>query len=236
MPNTIRQAWSELDKDGRLMIAREYISRIVMALILFLCSGNWNWLNAWLLLLAALLLIMVVHFFVVKDNPDLYNERGKKHIDTKQFDRILLPLYALLGYAVLFTAGFDERFGWSDLPAIFLLIGGLLMLLTGLVTTSAMRANQFFSSTVRIQHERGQHVINKGPYSIVRHPGYLGGSLFYLGTFFMLDSLWVLLPAALTIIVLIIRTKLEDDTLQRELNGYKEYTRKVRYRLIPGIW
>jgi protein-S-isoprenylcysteine O-methyltransferase Ste14 len=110
------------------------------------------------------------------------------------------------------------------------------MLLTGLVTTSAMRANQFFSSTVRIQHERGQHVINKGPYAIIRHPGYLGGSLFYLGTFFILDSIWVLLPVALTIIVLIIRTKLEDDTLQRELNGYKEYTRKVRYRLIPGIW
>ena len=89
---------------------------------------------------------------------------------------------------------------------------------------------------VRIQTDRGHKVVSSGPYRWLRHPGYAGGLLTYLATPFFLDSPWAFLPAPFITIVLVIRTKLEDRTLQNELEGYREYARQVRYRLLPGVW
>jgi protein-S-isoprenylcysteine O-methyltransferase Ste14 len=96
--------------------------------------------------------------------------------------------------------------------------------------------NRFFSYTVRIQKERGHCVIDTGPYAFIRHPGYAGLIVSSLAIAFALNSLWALIPAGLCAITLVIRTYLEDVTLQKELPGYKEYTAKVRCRLVPGIW
>ena len=96
--------------------------------------------------------------------------------------------------------------------------------------------NRFFSGMVRIQTERGHHVVSSGPYGWIRHPGYAGALLTYLATPFFLDSRWALLPAMFITIVLIIRTSLEDQTLQNELEGYRAYAERVRYRLMPGVW
>jgi protein-S-isoprenylcysteine O-methyltransferase Ste14 len=100
----------------------------------------------------------------------------------------------------------------------------------------AMFTNNFFSSKVRIQSDRGQYVVQQGPYKFVRHPGYLGVLFWMPSTALTMGSLWGLIPAALAVLTIIIRTYLEDKTLQKELPGYIEYTQKVRYRLIPGIW
>ena len=97
-------------------------------------------------------------------------------------------------------------------------------------------ANRFFSGTVRIQTERGHHVVSSGPYRLVRHPGYAGGLLGYVLIPVLLDSLWAFLPAGLLATVMVIRTALEDRTLQAELSGYAEYAQKTRYRLVPGVW
>jgi protein-S-isoprenylcysteine O-methyltransferase Ste14 len=104
------------------------------------------------------------------------------------------------------------------------------------IVTWAQAANKFFEPTVRIQADRGQQVIDSGPYAIVRHPGYVGGMLFSLGIALALGSLWALIPAFLASLVLVLRTKWEDQTLQAKLSGYKEYAQRVRYRLIPGVW
>ena len=234
--NSIRQAWQALNKQGRLMIVREYISRIVMALILFLISGTWRWGNAWLYLFFALISIVLIHLIVVRKDPQLYNERGTRHSDTKSWDNVILPLYALGGYLVLVMAALDERFGWSDLSPVWLLLGIILMIFMEFLVIATMRANPFFSSTVRIQPERGQQVVQCGPYAIIRHPGYTGGILYYLASFCLLDSRWVLLPTLLTILLVIVRTSLEDRTLQNELDGYQNYAKKIRFRLFPGIW
>jgi protein-S-isoprenylcysteine O-methyltransferase Ste14 len=114
---------------------------------------------------------------------------------------------------------------------------GYALLLVGLaIVTWAEAVNKFFEPTVRIQTDRGHQVIDTGPYAIVRHPGYAGGSLLFLGIPLSLGSLWALIPAGLTCVFLVLRTRWEDQTLQAELAGYKEYTQRVCSRLIPGLW
>ena len=99
-----------------------------------------------------------------------------------------------------------------------------------------MAANRFFSATVRIQKDRGHRVVSGGPYRWIRHPGYTGAILSNVATPAFLDSRWAFLPAVFTAVVLIVRTALEDRFLRRELEGYREYARKVRHRLLPGVW
>jgi protein-S-isoprenylcysteine O-methyltransferase Ste14 len=104
------------------------------------------------------------------------------------------------------------------------------------IVTWAEAVNKFFEPTVRIQVERGHQVIASGPYAIVRHPGYVGGSLLFLAIPLCLGSLWALIPAGLSCLCLVLRTRWEDQTLQAELLGYKDYTQRVCYRLFPGVW
>jgi protein-S-isoprenylcysteine O-methyltransferase Ste14 len=104
------------------------------------------------------------------------------------------------------------------------------------IVTWAEAVNKFFEPTVRIQTDRGQTVIDSAPYATVRHPGYVGGLLFAVGTALGLGSLWALIPAGIACLLLILRTQWEDQTLQAELPGYREYTERVRYKLIPGVW
>ncbi len=100
----------------------------------------------------------------------------------------------------------------------------------------SMAANRFFSTTVRIQDDRGQHVVSGGPYGLVRHPGYAGSLVYNLAVPLVLGSLWAYVPSLLVMLLIALRTRLEDRTLQAELPGYREYAKSVKYRLIPGIW
>jgi protein-S-isoprenylcysteine O-methyltransferase Ste14 len=100
----------------------------------------------------------------------------------------------------------------------------------------AMLENRFFSGYVRIQTDRGHMVVSNGPYRSIRHPGYLGGIVTWLAAPLALGSLWALIPAGAVVVAYVIRTALEDRTLQAELDGYKEYARQTRYRLVPGVW
>jgi len=99
-----------------------------------------------------------------------------------------------------------------------------------------MAANIYFSTTVRIQDDRGHRVVSSGPYQFVRHPGYVGMILIYLGAPIMLGSWWALIPGGLNGVAFIVRTALEDRTLQNELSGYSDYAGRVPYRLLPGVW
>ena len=120
-------------------------------------------------------------------------------------------------------------------PAVHL--AGLVISLLGFgVFLWAMAANAFFAEGVRIQEERGHTVATGGPYRLVRHPGYVGAILSMGATPFLLGSWWALVPAGLGVGGYLLRTALEDRTLQEELPGYREYTHQTRYRLLPGIW
>jgi len=156
----------------------------------------------------------------------------------KRWDKVFLIFYAPVFLAIFIISVLDGgRFYWGPRIPIFVIIIGIVAYTIGQIFTLwAKKVNKFFSSVVRIQKDRNQTVCKDGPYSFVRHPGYLGGILFIISTPLVLGSFWGLIPAVMGVVLLVIRTYLEDETLQRELEGYVEYTKEVRYRLLPQIW
>jgi protein-S-isoprenylcysteine O-methyltransferase Ste14 len=137
----------------------------------------------------------------------------------------------------MLVAGLDELLDWSPPYSLQLKILSLIFILLGyILSTYAFIENRFFSGTVRIQSERGHQVVSSGPYKWIRHPGYAGGLLTYLVTPLLLDSYWTFLPIGFLVILVITRTYLEDRYLQGALDGYREYAKQVRYRLLPGVW
>ena len=114
---------------------------------------------------------------------------------------------------------------------------GYVLLVAGLAGMSwAESVNKFSETTVHIQTDRGHTVIDTGPYALVRHPGYVAACLLCLGMPLALGSLWAFIPVILSGLLMVLRTVWEDQTLREELAGYEEYTQRVRYRLIPGVW
>jgi protein-S-isoprenylcysteine O-methyltransferase Ste14 len=136
-----------------------------------------------------------------------------------------------------FTAGLDDRFHWSSHMSPLAFVAGVAVAMLGsALIVWAIRSNPFFSSVVRIQKDRGHTVVSDGPYRFIRHPGYAGMSAFTLATPLILGSYWAFAPAAVTTAVTLLRIALEDQTLHNELEGYTGYARRVRYKLLPGIW
>jgi protein-S-isoprenylcysteine O-methyltransferase Ste14 len=225
--------------------ARTWIQVVIVIFILpaatlFGSAGTLRWPMAWLLLGLMVASFVVSRLIAWRIHPDLLRERGQMmdHDDTAPFDRVLAPLLALVGPVLIgLVAGFALRFDWLPVfPLWAEWIGVGVYLLGAALGSWALAANRFFSGVVRIQKERGHHVVTSGPYAIVRHPGYLGGCLSTFGMVLMLGSPWVLIPYALQQVVLIVRTAFEDRTLQAELPGYVEYAQQTRFRLFPGIW
>ena len=170
-------------------------------------------------------------------NPEVVVARIRFHRGTKRWDRTLLCFLLPAVCAIPLVAALDDgRFHWLPVPWWVRGIGYVLFLVGVGIFTWAEAVNKFFEPTVRIQTDRGHKVIDTGPYAIVRHPGYVGGMLFFVGTALCLGSVWALIPAGLASSLLALRTQWEDQTLQAELPGYKEYAQRFRYKLIPGVW
>jgi len=221
-------------------LANFVVYTLLTTAILFVAAGRLDWLMGWLYVGTTLALTAISRVLVVRKNPDLAVERARyrEHADIKPWDRKIMPWVALVGpFAGLLVAGLDKRFGWSPAIPQGIQIAGLVLVILGYAfSTWALLVNRFFSAVVRIQKERGHTVVTAGPYRYVRHPGYAGGIITFPAGAIALGSLWALIPAALTVTLTVVRTALEDRTLQEELAGYKEYAGRVRYRLLPGIW
>ncbi len=211
---------------------------LLMALILFFSASTIAWAGAWVFLILYLMMIATNALILVPRGTDLAEERGKIAENVPQWDRILSPtmmIFGLLGS--LLVAGLDFRYNWtSPLPGWLAWLGGMGVVVGFGLGSWAMITNRFFSTYVRIQTDRGHTVVTDGPYQIVRHPGYLGSLIMLPSIPLLLDSLWAFIPAVLGIVLLCIRTSLEDQLLQRELPGYVDYSRRVRFKLIPFIW
>jgi protein-S-isoprenylcysteine O-methyltransferase Ste14 len=205
--------------------------------LLFLCAGTARWPAAWAYL-AVITVVLAVTSLVLTRYPDLVAERQKPPADAKRWDKPLVAVIGVVGpLALVVVCGLDRRFRWSPpLPDWWIGAGLVLVATGGLLTDWAMSVNRFFSALVRIQRDRGHRVVEAGPYRLVRHPGYLGSIVHMPGAALALGSLWALSVVAVITALTLVRTGLEDRTLRTELEGYDAYARRVRYRLVPGIW
>jgi protein-S-isoprenylcysteine O-methyltransferase Ste14 len=229
-----------LTKYGIDGLIRHQMTPLVMAVPLFIGAGTLNWYWGWVFSVIYFLAWIGLNAALVRWNPELLNERGKhtkQLTGTKSWDWILLSLYGVVLIVQPFIAGLDYRNGWSAASApIIYVAGNVLNILAVALLTWAMVANRFFEGTVRIQQQRGHYVISSGPYRYVRHPGYVAVVLTFVSLPLALGTWAALIPGAVGIGIYIVRTALEDRTLQTELPGYADYAQRTRFRLLPGIW
>jgi protein-S-isoprenylcysteine O-methyltransferase Ste14 len=213
------------------------IGFFLLAVILFLAAGRLTWLWAWVALGIYLVSVFINSIFLLRISPETIAERGRPK-EMKDWDKVVGGLWGLTQSLLLpLVAGLDVRFGWTgEISTAWHMIGTLVFAAGLGLFGWAMIKNAYFSTVVRIQIDRGQTVCSSGPYRFVRHPGYDGAILQSLGLPLLLGSLWALIPGIAATVLMIIRTSLEDRTLQAELPGYQDYVQIVRYRLVPGIW
>ncbi len=211
---------------------------LIQAACLFLSSGRLDWVWAWAFLGVGVGILVFNLLVVMPKNLEMVAERGRVKEDAKTWDKWLALLISVIGpLSTWIVAGLDVRWGWSPpLHWAVHIVALVLVTLGYLMFSWAMMSNKFFSGVVRIQKDRGHTVATGGPYRYVRHPGYVGWILLSLTTPLALGSWWALIPAILSVGLTIVRTALEDQTLQEELPGYREYAQQTRYRLLPGIW
>jgi protein-S-isoprenylcysteine O-methyltransferase Ste14 len=214
------------------------VTLLLMGAALFFSAGTLEWPHGLLYMAVFLLLTLIAMAWLWRVNPEIFVARRRlSGRGTKGWDLVLVWILFAAFLATLIVAALDDgRFHWAPAPLWAVLIGYVLLLAGYLGTTWAQAVNRHFEPSVRIQSDRDHHVITTGPYAYVRHPGYIFGVILSFGGALALGSLWALLPAALFAVVLVIRTSLEDATLQRELPGYAEFAARVRFKWIPRIW
>ena len=219
-------------------LRREIIGSLVTAAILFGAAGRLDWVMGWVLVGVYVIWTTATALTVIPTNPEMLAERTGPKAGTKKWDMVLLSIVGVAEIVKYVVAGLDIRWGWSPQIPLALQLAGVVVAVLGydVILVWAMAANAFFAQTVRVQEERGHTVATGGPYRYVRHPGYVGSILFQIATPLILGSVWAFIPAGLAVLLTIVRTALEDKTLLEELDGYEEYTQRVRYRLLPGVW
>ena len=227
-------------RDGKLII--KSLVWIILAFLLiggllFGSAGRLDWQTGWIFMLTLFGCVSINFFTLLKTNPEVIEERSHLDKGAKKWDVVITSVATIFILATLAVAGIGERYSWRGLLGPGWVYTGIIMFVAGdLFFLWAMAVNKYFSKLVRIQTERGHRVVTSGPYRIVRHPGYLGWSVMWIGTPLILDSLWAFIPAILSIILIVVRTALEDSTLQKELPGYLEYVSTVSYKLVPWVW
>ncbi len=218
-------------------IVREAMGLVIMGVALFWPARRLDWWAAWAALAVMAAWIVATAVVIFRFNPGLLAERLGPRKGARSWDLTIMSIVGLLQLARYIVAGLDQRYGWTgDFPWA---AQGVALVLCGLsyaLVVWATASNAFFSQIMRIQSERGHTVATGGPYRCVRHPAYVGAILYELAVPVLLASWWAGIPSGVNALLLILRTALEDRTLQAELSGYAEYARQVRYRLLPGIW
>jgi protein-S-isoprenylcysteine O-methyltransferase Ste14 len=226
----------KLEKAGKQRIIVVIVYLAVAWALIFLGAGTVDWPAAWIFVVLQTAVFLTLGLYVIRVNPEIINERGRKSDKTKSWDKIFAWVYAPQVLLMPIIAGLDHRFGWST-PVLGWQIIGAVSLIPGFsLPYWAMMVNDFLTVTVRLQEERGQRPVTHGPYRFVRHPMYVGAILGFIGTPLLLGMWWALIPGGIAVAALIVRTALEDKTLQAELPGYADYAQRTRYRLLPGIW
>jgi protein-S-isoprenylcysteine O-methyltransferase Ste14 len=206
---------------------------LVLGAMFFLPAGTLFYWQAWVFMVVMFVPVILFGAYLLKRNPELLEKRlNMRERESQQ--RGIIAVSTLVLLAAFLLPGFDVRYGWSAVPVWLVIFADLMILLGYLLFVLTLRENEFASRTIEVQQE--QKVISTGPYSLVRHPMYLAVSLIFIFSPLALGSYWALIPAAIFPLVLVARILNEEQVLLRDLDGYADYRKEVRYRLIPGIW
>jgi protein-S-isoprenylcysteine O-methyltransferase Ste14 len=210
---------------------------LFQAALLFLTAGTLRWPEAWVYLSLFLIYGIAIGSWLKKHDPELFRERSTNKIPKRRWDKIIGIGLAIFFILIYIVPGFDAvRYGWSHVSLPVKIFGFILFVVSVAWTARVAKENTYLSRIVEIQKDRDHKVITTGPYRFVRHPMYLGSVGYLISIPLALGSLYAFIPSVLCILLLIIRTHLEDKTLHNELEGYSEYAQKTRSRLFPGIW
>lgn len=227
---------------GQGVIARLLTSTVgmtaVIAAVLLLSAGTVHWLAAWGFVAEMGALSLAVGLWLARHDPGLLAERLGSPFQRAQegWDKVFMAVVMVAYFGWLILMGLDARWGISHVPTWLQAIGALVVALSNYVVLLTFRANSYAAPVVKIQRERGHKVVSTGPYAYVRHPMYAGGLLMFVGMPLQLGSWLGLAAVALLAPLLGIRILMEERTLAAELEGYRDYAQRVRWRLIPHVW
>ncbi|UCE54511.1 MAG: isoprenylcysteine carboxylmethyltransferase family protein [Desulfobacterales bacterium] len=220
------------------IVVRLMIGIVVMSAAFFGSAGTFDWPEAWLYMIFQFSFSAAFAVWLKKNNPDLLKDRMTfLKSSARGWDKAILWISTVVFIPYLFLPGLDAiRYQWSSVP-LFVKVFGFIGIVANLLLISwVMRENTYLSRVVEIQKERGHRVITTGPYQYIRHPMYVGVIILFFCIPLALGSLLTLIPGTLLTALIVIRTHFEDKTLRSELEGYKAYSQRVTYRLVPGIW
>jgi protein-S-isoprenylcysteine O-methyltransferase Ste14 len=217
----------------RMVYIRAAMAVIVLGVLFFLPAGTWKYWEAWVYMGILFIPMLFALNYLMKHDPALLARRMRTRETEATQKRVVSwsLVYFTLAYIL---PGFDKRFGWSGVPFYVVIVADLIVLASYLAVIQVFKTNSYASRVVEVTE--GQRVITTGPYAIVRHPMYTAVSFMYIFSPLALGSYWAMIPAAMIIPLLVERIKNEEEVLEKDLAGYKEYQRKTKYRLIPGIW
>lgn len=224
----------------RLTISRILTSFLGLALfsaVWFWIAGRANWWQGWAFLLAFIVYVSVLVWRLSRVNPELVRERDRPAGVAETWDRAVIRVYSVILIVFLVVSALDGgRYGWSVVPLGVQVTGWISLVAAGAIVWHAMMVNAYLSSWARLQKDRGQVVVQEGMYRHIRHPMYLGIMIAFLGLPLVLGSWWAMIPSVVIIGLFLYRTYREDEMLMEELAGYAEYAKKVKYKLLPGLW
>jgi protein-S-isoprenylcysteine O-methyltransferase Ste14 len=209
---------------------------VAMGALLFLAAGTFNYWQAWVFLAVFGVAGLAIIVYLMKEDPQLLERRmsAGPTAEKRTSQKVIMSTSASGFAALLVVPGLDHRFGWSSVPSYISIAGDVLFVLGWIIIFFVFKENTFTSSTIEVAAD--QHVISTGPYAIVRHPMYSGSLLYVLAMPIALGSWWGLWVILLMMPVNFWRIFDEENLLKKELPGYREYTQKVRYRLVPYLW
>jgi len=206
---------------------------IVICLVILLPAGTFNFWQVYVYFGVVILFACCAHVYLSTYNPELLARR----LQEKEKEAVQKIAILIISTAMLFTyllAGFDKRFGWSEVSMGSQLAGFFLILVAYYLIFRVLKINSFAARTIEIQDR--QKVVDSGPYALVRHPMYSGFMVFYLGTPLALASWWAMAPIFLMLVGFSIRISNEEAVLRAQLDGYLAYCQRTRWRLLPGVW
>jgi len=223
----------DIKKLKRKVIIIAILAFVILCLVLFLPAWSLKYWQAWVYLALLFIPMSFLLVYLLKHDPELLIRRMQMK-EKEIYQRRIIIISWVFFAAAYIVPGFDVRYGWSHIPLWVIIIADMFVLAGYLMVAVVFLYNKYASRIIEVAKD--QKVISTGPYAIIRHPMYTGVIIMYTASPLALGSYWALLPALITPIIIIFRIFNEEKVLKRDLEGYTEYTHKVRYRLIPGIW